>query len=741
MMIKHKLIGRIKAAVVSAALVATTFVTPAVTTFSSVSAATINVNHTFTTSADEDSTTRKANISLTGVGDASTITLNFTTSYSGSATIEAYGWGYNEAPYWENDSQKKQLNVSDGKCSVTFTVPTALKGKVKEVGVGVWYPQSGEKFTLTTIETDSAGGTDNPGGETDIPGSQFPVNGCSFVDNKDGTATISSTLTAEIEGEFDYPLTLGYDEDYYDAKLNPDLTEEELAAFEAGTAPINSHKFRFSEFGIDDMTNVTLRSFRYVIQSETELEQLQYGGGINVEVGSPADTEQVKGKDGYWYNDQGTFDEEALAEFEAAYAEAHPDDALDDIKKGGYEALNAGTYAEITWDVPEGVQQYVTMDESSTVSLQYWYGSNGSDPETYEPYQVESVNLTGASCTYVRTMTVPYNKTISQTPNKTLTSGSDTTNQVKFSIPDLKLGDRDKISAIKFTVTSTSDLHKLTTGVGISVSEDNEMADKGWYQPSNLVVLDGGKTAEIMWILPETIRDDVYKENGEILFGFWYGGDTAGTEVSSVTLKSVDFYTYVSQEEELTVTPSELELVVGDETDLTVNVDGCTFISTNKNAVTVDSKGHVNAIAVGTGTIVVTTPENQEVVINFTVSKAAVTTAVTTTAVTTTTTAKTTATTAVSTEEPIDWDRVLYGDVNLDEEVNSADIVILNKRVLSLTKYPLVNATAEENANCADYDAKEIDSKDSMAIINYVLKICTKDDLGPAKKPANKFYS
>ncbi len=49
-----------------------------------------------------------------------------------------------------------------------------------------------------------------------------PLTACTFVDNKDGTATISSTLTAEIEGDINYLLTLGYDEDYYDPTLNPE---------------------------------------------------------------------------------------------------------------------------------------------------------------------------------------------------------------------------------------------------------------------------------------------------------------------------------------------------------------------------------------------------------------------------------------------------------------------------------------------------------------------------------------
>lgn len=726
-MIKRRLIGRIKAAVVSAAMIATTFITPALTTFNNVTAATINVNKTFTTTeSTAETASNKAKIPLTGIGNASTITLNFTTSFTGNATIGVYGWEITEDPWWADDKQEAKPTISAGKCSVTFNVPAEVKGKVKTVGIGVWYPKDGTKFTLTTIETDaSTSGSET--GETNIPVSKNPINGCDFKDNKDGTATISSTLSAEIEGDMDYLLTLGYDEDYYDPTLNPELTDEERQAFIDGTAPINSHKFKFSEFGIDDITNVKFQSFNYVIESDTDLKQFMYGGGINVSQGSPADTEYAKGKNGYWYNDQG---EEDVKEFGDKFE-------IDDYGTG-YTATNAGQYAEVVWDVPVSVQEYVTKSESDTVGFQYWYGANGEDEETYEPIKIESVHLTGASCTYTRTMTVPYNKTITKTPNKSLTSGNDTTNQTKLSIADLGLGDRDKISAIKFTVTSTTDLHKLTSGVGISVSEENEAADKGWYQPSNIVVRDSGKTAEIMWILPEVISNDVYKENGEVMFGFWYGGDKEGTEVNSVTLKSVDYYTYISQEDELTVDPAELEISVDESKELKVNVDGCTFISTNKNVATVDSNGNVTGIAAGTATIVVTTPEKQEFIVNVTVKKPVVTTVTTTdTKVTTVTT--TVVSTTVDPDSIIDWSRVLYGDVDVDGAVNSTDIVILNQYLLSKEEYPLKNATAMENADTV-YD-KEIKSNDSMAIINFVLGINSLEDLGPADKPDNKFYS
>lgn len=78
-----------------------------------------------------------------------------------------------------------------------------------------------------------------------------------------------------------------------------------------------------------------------------------------------------------------------------------------------------------------------------------------------------------------------------------------------------------------------------------------------------------------------------------------------------------------------------------------------------------------------------------------------------------------------------DPDDLIYGDVNNDDLVNSTDIVVLNKYLISNVTYPLQNEAAYAKADTV-YDG-EINSKDSMAIINYVLQTLTLDDLGPAK--------
>lgn len=102
-----------------------------------------------------------------------------------------------------------------------------------------------------------------------------------------------------------------------------------------------------------------------------------------------------------------------------------------------------------------------------------------------------------------------------------------------------------------------------------------------------------------------------------------------------------------------------------------------------------------------------------------TTEKTTVSTTVSTTKVTTTSNSVTIPTTTPGHEE-IDWNKVLYGDVNEDGSVNSTDIVVLNKYLLSNIKYSLKNATTKENADC-DHDGY-ITSRDVMIIINTVLQ-------------------
>ena len=231
-----------------------------------------------------------------------------------------------------------------------------------------------------------------------------------------------------------------------------------------------------------------------------------------------------------------------------------------------------------------------------------------------------------------------------------------------------------------------------------------------------------------MWIVPESIRKDVdiLSGDGNVMFGCWY----AGEESPTITLKSIDFYEFVSNEEDLVVEPEKIEIKVGETQALDINVPGCTFISSNQS-VAIAENDVVSGIGVGQANIVVTSPEGQEKMITVKVTEAdppetTETTAPVTTTITTTTTSV--VTTTVDPDDIIDWDKVLYGDVNIDGNINIADVVTLNMYLL----YPEVNklnATAKENAQVV-YDGI-IDTQDSLLLMNYVAMIVTVDQLGP----------
>jgi hypothetical protein len=716
-MVFKKLTGRIKAIVVTAAMLATTLVTPAVSQLSLVTAAstTIDVNHTFVADGVEDGQ-RQATIKLSGLGNATKLTLNFTTDYSSDATVAVYGLGTTVSPYWVDITDSSCTVKTGGKTSfsINVDVPSDAVGKVNSVGVGVWYPKTNEEFTLTTIEVNGTGTTTTESKDPEVYTSQNEKSGTyTFTDNKDGTATITSTLSAQVEGDFDYLLTRGYDEESY--------IVDGVNTYEDGD-PINSHKFTFGEFGIGDLNGVQFQSFEYTIESDKAIDTFMYGGGINVQMGSIADTEYAKGKDGYWYNDQGTEDIEN-------YGDAFQ---IDDYNTG-YEVSNLGTYSKIVWDVPKSVQPYVTLSDTDSVGIQFWYGTTSEVDETATASEsddpenaLDEVHITSAECTYTRTATVPYNKTISKSVNKILTAGSDeSTNQVKLSLGDLKLGERDVLSAVKFTLSSASDIGKFVGGLGISVDLTNAVATEGWYQTGNVVVLNAGDSIDVMWIIPTSIRSDLtLTDDGNIMFGTWYGENS-----DSFTVKTAEFYVYESTEPELEVSPTKLNVAVGETVSPTVNVSGCTLVPSTGGYIQVNTDGSVTGLKEGACKLTITTPEGQSQTIDVIVDAAVTTTAVTTTAVTTQTTVATT-TTATTTEDPdnvIDWTKVLYGDVDLNGKIQVADVVTLNLYLLD-TESNKLNATAKENADC-EYD-HNVDMADASKLINYLAELIPQTELG-----------
>ena len=356
---------------------------------------------------------------------------------------------------------------------------------------------------------------------------QNPKNGSwEFTDNGDGTGTMVAVQGRQIEFETPLTLTQGYDEEYY-AKLDKSPTE--------GVDPLNSHKFNYSDFGLSGVGakgSVVVESLMATIQSKQPVKNFMYGGGLNVLNGSPADTESPKAAKGvatsenagYWYNDMG---QEKIEEFEAAGVE------FGLTPRYGYflstPESQLGEYFNVFWDVPEAVKPY---EDAGAISFQYWYGVEEAEEYT----EIPEVQLAGGVLTYTETQTFEYTDHKSTKVNKKIAEGK-MSGEISFK-KDLGIEEGQDVKAVVFTVSADTDLDKLVYGIGASVGEDWQQwageNDKWNYVVTNTASGD----IEIAWMPPTSID---LNEDGNIQFGYWYGGKD-GEELSSVTLKSVDVY-------------------------------------------------------------------------------------------------------------------------------------------------------------------------------------------------------
>ena len=418
--------------------------------------------------------------------------------------------------YWDN-STKKMVSTS-----VSFT------GYSYNEDVTITPPDKPDKPDNPTPDDPKENIVPNNNKHTNGTNSENGKN-WSFKDNGDGTATISSTVAKQIDGEAlgDIVLTKGYDDDYYAAHPNDDKNR-----------PINCHKFKFSDFGLTDMDGVIIESLTCTVESDKEMDQIVYGGGINVQPKSPADTEYakqiagIKGKEQaeYWYNDMGLEGDGSVASFEEQGVKFG-------ITPGnGGKLFGAGSYAEVYWEVPTEVQPYVSNSSTDTLSFQYWWG-NDADGE-----EVESITITNAVLTYTKTVTVPYDDSVITAVKKTIThTGADSAKNLEIDYADLGVDETKDVYAIRFEVSANAPIGKLIYNVGTGV--EKTVNPDYWFQESgNYAIMEADKTADIMWIVPTIVAGDethpngINTKDGKLLIGYYYG------EADSISVDNIEIY-------------------------------------------------------------------------------------------------------------------------------------------------------------------------------------------------------
>ncbi len=625
-----------------------------------------------------------------------TINITFTPDFTGNFSC-GFGIGVKDAPYWlEYDAKKGFVDSKDGTVDIAATqvactagTPVTLSFDVSKLDLSYnpssdKYPgkfefrnyYAGEDEGSITIDKIEANGKvvtpptpsenpDNPDKPVnDVPHNNKTTSGdnWSFKDNGDGTATISSTVARQVEfGENPIILTQGYDEDTYAAEgITPGEDD-----------PINSHKFKYSDFGISDMNGVTIESLTAIIESDEEVDTFMYGGGLNVKEASPADTEYAKrvagveGKEsaGYWYNDCG---EEQLKEFEEAGVEF-------EIKpSGGATMTGAGTYIEAYWEVPAEVQPYTGTKPEDEISFQYWYGTKAEQPEdAVEPEKVDTVKLTGAVLTYTKEVTVPYTGSISKKVNEMLEHGNEEKNALHVKYEDLGIDEDMDVYAIRFDISAKSKVGKLVYNTGTSVTEDATTEQEYWFQENgDYCVLDAGEKTEIMWIIPIAAAGTSSKTNfvapdGEVYFGYYYGAEDA------ISIDNIEVYYDV---------PTTTTTTTKTTTSTTTTTTTTTTTSTSKS-----------------------------------------TTSKTTTSATTTSTSTTTTTTTVPSKPEV----TLWGDTNVDGKVNISDAVLIMQSIANPDEFS-VEEQGKLNGDVVD-NGNGLTNVDALAIQYVEIKTITNE--------------
>ena len=738
---------------------------------------------------------RQKNFILTEEQRNSTkLIVNVTTDCTDNWTFAMYGFGtrIKADKYWKKHEVEKK---SQGAKSFTLEIPipSSLQGYVNMIGLGIWWPNDNSNFEITSIECEGESETKypmpttggGPSGERFTPVSANDQSGsCDFKENEDNTATFTSTLTVNAK-----------------VSPKPELSTDDKTRYEISLA----------DLPIEDMKDVQLQSFEYVLKSKNvSMDKLEYAGDISVTADSDADTEAVFGKTTHRYMDR-----------TAEEVEEKKDDLKITDIHAPYVATSCYDYAKIAWDIPKSVQPFVDKEGTVGFNLLKAYDNEKGDI----PVSLESCRVT-----YTRKVTLPFTEKIKKTGTYNIKS-SDDENYKDLKLDSLELSRHDVLDAVKVSFESSDKLQTFVGNLGISLDKDKSEDEKEYYSTGITCINLPEKTFDVMWVLPENIRDRVWGGEGNKLeISYYYGDDQEGTENNKITITGVEYYISRFPERDLIVKDSEgnviekkLSVTADRDTPLNMSIEGCTYSSEDATIAFIDDGGILHALKAGTAEVTINTPKGQDVKIKVTVKdKTAVTTAATTTSTTTTTTT-TTASAKVSTDESteskpevsksvtessktpvtlesstkattasstvseskstskssstsktvtsttkattsatttkktttspqeevpgktttttpavidIDLSTIIYGDVDLNGDVDLADITMLAKYMLSNVSYPLGEANdpaSEQRAKIsADINGdKSINSIDLSRLIEFNLGKLEKSDLIP----------
>lgn len=179
-----------------------------------------------------------------------------------------------------------------------------------------------------------------------------------------------------------------------------------------------------------------------------------------------------------------------------------------------------GAYAEIKWNVPADIRDYIEISDEGFIQIGYWWGN------------VQKLKLSSVICNYTRNTAIPVDGNSSADINETLDYGTEKSRTVNIPLSSL-ISDGDIPQMFTFEIEAAGALQKFSGAFGISLKDDCPYeTDDNWYQSGNVALLTDSSSATLTWLVPDDIKDYISTE-GEVMLGYWWSNQ------QTITLKSV----------------------------------------------------------------------------------------------------------------------------------------------------------------------------------------------------------
>lgn len=266
-----------------------------------------------------------------------------------------------------------------------------------------------------------------------------------------------------------------------------------------------TYKAKLSELADEDDK---IESFTFVIYAEDGVSDI---GSFTGAFGVSVDEDCPSATDDYWYQSE-------------------------DV-----EISVNGAYAEIKWNVPENIRDYINISDKSYIQLGYWWGG------------VQSIRLESIICNYSTSYEIPVDNTKTVELGNTLNYNSESTKTVKIPLEDL-ITDDEIPQYFEFNIEASSPLKKISGAFGISVDDSCPSAtDDYWYQSRNFAVMTDSNNVLLYWKVPDEIKEYI-SYGGEVMLGYWWS-ESENITLKNITVKSSIGNTSASSDENNSGTP------------------------------------------------------------------------------------------------------------------------------------------------------------------------------------------